>query len=134
MNTQAQAPVNSDAQLRLSIADKLRAAGAGEAAVATFGSQLSRVLAGELGTLAESELQPLPALPDIEALPPVQASDIAELLEQAVVIKLNGGLGTGMGLEGPKSLLQVKDGLSFLDVIARQVLRLRAETGARLPL
>ena len=27
-----------------------------------------------------------------------------------VVLKLNGGLGTSMGMTGPKSLLEVKDG------------------------
>ena len=49
-------------------------------------------------------------------------------------IKLNGGLGTSMGMTGAKSLLEVKDGLTFLDIIARQVLELRERTGARLPL
>ena len=39
-----------------------------------------------------------------------------------------------MGLSGAKSLLEAKDGLSFLDIIARQVLALRAEHDARLPL
>ena len=39
-----------------------------------------------------------------------------------------------MGLTGAKSLLEAKDGLSFLDIIARQVLALRAEHDARLPL
>ena len=51
-----------------------------------------------------------------------------------VVIKLNGGLATSMGLDRAKSLLAVKDGLSFLDVIARQVLAARAEHGVPLPL
>ena len=32
-----------------------------------------------------------------------------------VVLKLNGGLGTGMGLEKAKSLLPVKQGLTFLE-------------------
>jgi UTP--glucose-1-phosphate uridylyltransferase len=39
-----------------------------------------------------------------------------------------------MGLAGPKSLLEVKPGASFLDVIATQVLALRGRHGARLPL
>ena len=39
-----------------------------------------------------------------------------------------------MGLTGAKSLLEAKDGLSFLDIIARQVLALREEHDARLPL
>jgi UTP--glucose-1-phosphate uridylyltransferase len=51
-----------------------------------------------------------------------------------VIVKLNGGLGTSMGLSGPKSLLEVKPGASFLDVLARQVLALRERHGARLPL
>jgi UTP--glucose-1-phosphate uridylyltransferase len=51
-----------------------------------------------------------------------------------VVLKLNGGLGTSMGMTRAKSLLEAKDGLSFLDIIARQVLDMRARAGARLPL
>ena len=39
-----------------------------------------------------------------------------------------------MGLTGAKSLLEAKDGLSFLDIIARQVLALRDEHDAELPL
>ena len=50
------------------------------------------------------------------------------------MIKLNGGLGTSMGMSRAKSLLEVKEGLAFLDVIARQVLSLREASGARLPL
>jgi UTP--glucose-1-phosphate uridylyltransferase len=51
-----------------------------------------------------------------------------------VVIKLNGGLGTSMGMTRAKSLIEAKDGLSFLDVIARQVHELRRRTGAAVPL
>ena len=50
------------------------------------------------------------------------------------MIKLNGGLGTSMGMEQAKSLLEVKEGRSFLDIIAGQVLELRKRFGARLPL
>jgi UTP--glucose-1-phosphate uridylyltransferase len=56
------------------------------------------------------------------------------VLDQAVVIKLNGGLGTGMGMTGPKSLLEVRDGMTFLDIIAEQMLDLRRRSGARIPL
>ena len=49
-------------------------------------------------------------------------------------IKLNGGLGTSMGMDRAKSLLCVRRGLSFLDIIARQVLHLRQEHDATLPL
>jgi UTP--glucose-1-phosphate uridylyltransferase len=115
-------------------ADKLRDAGAGEAAISTFLAQLRRVRDGERGFLAEADLAPVTSLPDVEELPDVSPDQVTDLLNQAVVIKLNGGLGTSMGLEGPKSLLPIKDGLTFLDVIARQVLQLRVDTAARLPL
>ena len=50
------------------------------------------------------------------------------------MIKLNGGLGTSMGMTKAKSLLEVKDGRTFLDLIAEQILDLRERSGARLPL
>jgi UTP--glucose-1-phosphate uridylyltransferase len=113
---------------------KLRDAGCGDAAVATFLAQLRRVQAGERGVLAETELEPAGVLPDADAIENVDADHAAKLMDGTVVVKLNGGLGTSMGLDGPKSLLPVKEGLTFLDVIARQVLEMRARTGARLPL
>lgn len=113
---------------------KLEADGAAAATVASFAGQLARLGAGDLGMLPESELEPVAELPDAERLE-VDREAIAELLGQTVVIKLNGGLGTSMGLAGPKSLLEVKDGLSFLDITARQIKSLREEHGgARLPL
>jgi UTP--glucose-1-phosphate uridylyltransferase len=70
-------------------------------------------------------------LPSLDKLPR-PASDAP--LDRAVVIKLNGGLGTSMGLHGPKSLIEVKPGVTFLDVIVRQVLALRERHGVPLPL
>ncbi len=113
---------------------KLEADGAAAATVASFAGQLERLAAGDLGMLPESELEAVAELPDAERLA-VDDGAITALLDQTVVIKLNGGLGTSMGLAGPKSLLEVKDGLSFLDITARQIKALRAEHGgARLPL
>ena len=55
-------------------------------------------------------------------------------IRDTVVIKLNGGLGTSMGMDRAKSLLCVRRGLSFLDIIARQVLHVREKYDAPLPL
>jgi UTP--glucose-1-phosphate uridylyltransferase len=119
---------------RAAAAAKMRAAGCPNAAVATFIAQLDRLRNGDHGTMAESEIAPVGELPDAATLDEPPADRAAELLDGTVVLKLNGGLGTGMGLAGPKSLLPVKDGASFLDLIARQVLDLRTRTGARVPL
>ena len=69
-------------------------------------------------------------MPSADELPEADPS----ALERAVVLKLNGGLGTSMGMTKAKSLLEVKEGHTFLDVIARQVLHLRERHGAEIPL
>jgi UTP--glucose-1-phosphate uridylyltransferase len=112
----------------------MRAAGAHDTSVSTFLAQLERLESGELGLIPETGLEPLRELPDAEDLAAPAQDRMQALLQGTVILKLNGGLGTSMGLSGPKSLLPVKDGLTFLDLIARQVLHLRSRTGARLPL
>src|SRR4051794_1088064 len=114
--------------LRASV-EKMRAEGLADAAVDTFAHYYERLDAGESGVLPEADIEPVDALPDADELPQADAP-----LDEAVVLKLNGGLGTSMGMTRAKSLLEVKDGLSFLDIIARQVLELRRRPGARLPL
>ena len=111
--------------------EKMRAEGLDDAAVESFTRQYERLAGGESGTLAEADIEPVESLPSADELTE-EAS--AELLDAAVVIKLNGGLGTSMGMTKAKSLLEVKDGLSFLDLVAEQVLDLRERSGARLPL
>jgi UTP--glucose-1-phosphate uridylyltransferase len=109
---------------------KMRREGLPEAAVETFAHYERMLREGDRGTLPESELEPLSDLPDAASLPD---SDGAAL-DQAVVLKLNGGLGTSMGMTRAKSLLEVKEGFTFLDVIVRQILWLRERYGARVPL
>jgi UTP--glucose-1-phosphate uridylyltransferase len=111
--------------------DKMRAEGLADEAIQTFAHYYEQLVAGETGMIPEAEIEPVRELPEYDELP---ESDGGDVLDRAVVIKLNGGLGTSMGMTGPKSLLEVKDGLTFLDVIAEQVLGLRRRSGARMPL
>ena len=111
--------------------EKMRREGVGDAAIQSFADAYERLQGGETGVLPEDEIEPVDEVPDADELPDADATDV---LDRAVVIKLNGGLGTSMGMTGPKSLVEVKDGLTFLDIIVRQVLGLRERTGARLPL
>jgi UTP--glucose-1-phosphate uridylyltransferase len=115
--------------LRESI-EKMRADGVADVAVDTFAHYYERLASGERGSVPEAEIEPVADVPDFEELPEADG----EALDRAVVIKLNGGLGTSMGMTNAKALLEVKDGLSFLDIIALQVLELRRRHGARLPL
>lgn len=46
----------------------------------------------------------------------------ASILNKIAVLKLNGGLGTTMGMGGvPKSALEVREGMTFLDLSVRQI-------------
>src|SRR3954463_8300064 len=113
--------------------DKMRPDAVGDAAIQAFADAYERLQDGETGVVAESEIEPLDELPAADELPGGDET-AGGAVDRAVVIKLNGGLGTSMGMTGPKSLVEVKDGLTFLDIIVRQVLGLRERTGARLPL
>src|SRR3954466_6307616 len=111
--------------------NKMRDAGVDEVAVETFAHYYRLLEHGETGMIPESTIEPV----DMPALSSVAVSDedAAEAIRTTAGIKLNGGLGTSMGMERAKSLLCVRRGLSFLDIIARQVLHLRRTHDARLP-
>lgn len=101
---------------------RMRAAGQPEIAIRAFERYYHRLVAGATGLIPEAEIQPVRSLPDAEALPPELARVGEAALGKTVLMQLNGGLGTSMGLEKAKSLLVVRDGLTFLDIIARQAL------------
>ena len=112
--------------------EKMASAGVDEVAIDTFAHYYRLLEHGETGMVPESTIEPLEmdALADAE----VSDDDAAAAIAKTVVIKLNGGLGTSMGMDRAKSLLCVRRGLSFLDIIARQVLHLRKEYEVALPL
>ncbi len=113
--------------------DKMRQAGVNEAAVKVFSHYYHQVEAGTTGLIPEETISPLVEVPRLED---IDISEEAErsALAKTVIIRLNGGLGTSMGMDRAKSLLPVRDGDSFLDIIVRQVLAARERYGARLPL
>lgn len=110
--------------------DKMLAVGLDDSAIRAFAGSYSALRRGATGLIKEEGIEPARELPRASSLD-LQARP--ELLAQAVVIKLNGGLGTSMGLEKAKSLLPVRGSDTFLDLIARQLLRLRARTGGKAP-
>ena len=120
----------SDEQIDAAVA-KMREAGQSEAAIRQFTSALERVRSGVATLIPSSELEPAPDVPELDELPDV---DPAMVLERLAVIRLNGGLATSMGLQEPKSLLEARDGRSFLQIIVGQTLALRRRHGVRLPL
>ncbi len=112
-------------------AAKMRDAGAHEEAIRAFENAYRRLESGHEAMLPTSELEPAGDIPTLEQLPD---TDAADALARVVVIKLNGGLATSMGLQEPKSLVQAREGRSFLEIIVGQTLALRRRLGVRLPL
>lgn len=53
---------------------------------------------------------------------------------KTAVLKLNGGLGTSMGCAGPKSLLEVRDGQTFIDFSIQQLMTINKKNGVSVPL
>ena len=88
---------------------------------------------GATGIISEDSIEPLldvPRLAEVSVDPAVARDALAK----TVIIKLNGGLGTSMGLDSAKTLLEARDGLTFLDLIVAQVLHAREQHGVALPL
>ena len=112
-------------------AEKMRAAGAHEEAIRSFEDAYTRLRSGGESLLATADLEPVGDVAAFEDLP---EADAAQALAQTALIKLNGGLATSMGLQEPKSLIEVHDGHTFLDVIVGQAKALRARYGVQLPL
>ena len=110
---------------------KMRDAGLSLAACTSFERAWHQAASGHAGLIPESSLAAadgIPALADV-----VNDAAAPALLDRLCVIKLNGGLGTSMGLDKAKSLIPVKDDLTFLDFIARQILHLRRTHGTTGP-
>ncbi|MDO5747228.1 MAG: UTP--glucose-1-phosphate uridylyltransferase [Actinomycetaceae bacterium] len=112
---------------------KMRDAGVTDAAINVFTHYYHELEHGASGLIPEETIRPLT---DVESL---EEQDIGkdaarEALSKTVLIKLNGGLGTSMGMEKAKSLLPVRNGKTFLDIICEQVKAAREYYDVSLPL
>lgn len=115
--------------------EKMKKAGLPGPAIDTFTSYYTQLKTGKTGLIFEDEITPLKN-GEIDNLSDLTDYEVfgKKALQKTVIIKLNGGLGTTMGLQGPKSIIPVKNGLSFLDITASQILDLNKIHGFRIPL
>lgn len=106
---------------------KMLEEGIAQSAISAFESTFNSLISGNNGIIPESTISPVPELTHADS---ITIEPDASLLPKTVVLKLNGGLGTSMGLDKAKSLLEVKkDGDTFLDLTAKQVMSMREEFG-----
>ena len=108
-----------------SIERKMQGVGLSRAAIDAFRHSVGVLTSDQSMMIPETEIEPARDVADWDALVASTPEADAALLSQAVLVKLNGGLGTGMGLQKAKSLLEIKPGVTFLDTIVRQVQNLR---------
>ncbi|KAL2252621.1 UNVERIFIED_CONTAM: UTP--glucose-1-phosphate uridylyltransferase [Sesamum indicum] len=103
-----------------------------------FINLVTRYLSGEAQQVDWSKIQTPTdkVVVPYDSLAPVpeDAAQTKKLLDKLVVLKLNGGLGTTMGCTGPKSVIEVRNGLTFLDLIVIQIETLNAKYGCSVPL
>ena len=100
--------------------------GIAPSAIAAFESSFQSLVSGDSGMIPEKSIAPVL---DLASYQDFKAKPDTDLLARTVVLKLNGGLGTGMGLDKAKSLLTVKGNDTFLDLTAKQVLQMRKDYG-----
>ncbi len=112
---------------------RMEEAGLNEAAIRAFQHAYGVLQSGKTPFIPEEFILPVDHLPERGDIPNLPFEDAAPLLEKTVVIKLNGGLGSSMGLEQAKSLLPIRSGSTFLDLIVRQILALRHRSGKPVP-
>lgn len=103
-------------------AERMAAEQMPEIFIDNFAYYYDKLLDGDDGLIPERSLTSVESLPDAEKLSHSFESAGRVAIKKTVIIKLNGGLGTGMGLTGPKSLLEVRESLTFLDIIAQQAI------------
>ncbi len=111
------------------IAAKMAQGGLSKAAISAFRHSVQVLKSRQNMLIPEEDIAPADNVADWSELVVTTSAAGADLLAQSVLIKLNGGLGTGMGLQKAKSLLEIKPGVTFLDLIVRQVMSLRTAAG-----
>jgi UTP--glucose-1-phosphate uridylyltransferase len=106
-----------------------------KAAVDIFLRYYDALRHGKTGCIAEGEIDPV-SESELDGLSDIGDHHVLgqDALPHTVVIKLNGGLGTSMGLNTAKSLIPVKNGLSFLDITALQIRDFNRRRGVPIPL
>lgn len=128
-NPHSPPPANPEQLIRA----RMETDGAPALVIEAFLQNLRRWNTGDLGVIPGASLGDLGPLDHFEDLPEPD-TQAENAIRQTLLIKLNGGLGTSMGLERAKSLIVAKNGLRFLDIIIRQVEFLRQRCCAPLPL
>ena len=101
--------------------EKMEREGIPAPVIESFKYYYQKAITGETGLISDKGLSPVSKdeVPELGGLGRY-ADAGGQMMDQAAMIVLNGGLGTSMGLVGPKCLITAKNGKRFLDLILLQ--------------
>jgi len=117
-------------------AKRMREAGQPEPVINNFKRLHEQVISGQTGIIHEKDIAPVGEIAILEQL---RKDDLylrtgMQHLDQVAIVRLNGGLGSSMGMPNAKSLLAVRGALTFNDLMISQLSRLNEDTGHDIPL
>ncbi|CAK4113817.1 unnamed protein product [Aphanomyces euteiches] len=107
---------------------KMKEEGLSQAAIKAFEYSYNALVSGSTGMISEASIEGVNDIDYLEGRPGSIRESVkpdVSLLQKTVVLKLNGGLGTSMGLDKVKSLLPIKGADTFLDLTAKQIIEMR---------
>ncbi|RZB31635.1 MAG: UTP--glucose-1-phosphate uridylyltransferase [Desulfobacteraceae bacterium Eth-SRB2] len=122
-------PANSDKTKYLpSFISKMERANSPPLVIDTFTYYYKKLVSGATGLISDKDIKPI-SPDEIEDATRIKeyTESGRKALRHAVIIKLNGGLGTSMGLSKAKSFLKVKNEKTFLEIIVKQAERCRVK-------
>jgi len=113
--------------------EKMKNEGINSYVINNFLHMLDKVERGHRGLTREKDIEPVQELTKYEDLKKYKETGLKNL-NKLVFGKLNGGLGTGMGLEKAKSLLEVKPNLTIIDGFFEQLIIFNKKYNVKIPL
>ena len=118
------------------IIEKMKKENLSDVLIEDFLKKVDKVRKGETGKVVWNTIGDLDPETDEISLETLRKTrqPKSENLKKLVVIKLNGGLGTSMGLSKAKSLIKIKENKSFLEIIASQIQYYRKKFNVEIPL
>ncbi len=119
---------SSEPKYLQSFISKMQKEGINPIVIDTFAYYYEKVIAGEKGFIYDKDIRPVNSDEIEDARDASEYADAGEkALKHVVMIVLNGGLGTTMGLKKAKSLIRAKDDKTFLEIILEKAEKFNVE-------
>lgn len=120
-------------EIKSSIEQRMQSASVHEICIQDFLDKTRKVYDGATGLVDWNTIGDLNPR-DIVEMDSLSMPSDTSAISKFAIIKLNGGLGTSMGLSQAKSLIHIRRDATFFDIILKQARHLREKTALEIPL